>query len=182
VLALVILGIEVPDPRPLFVAALTAHVLAGMTSVAAGALAALSAKRPGRHPRAGKVYLWGLATIFATATVMAAMRWHHDWHLFLVATVAAGLGGSGWLARRLARPGWMVWHGSAMGGSYVALLTGFYVDNGAQLPLWDKLPHLAYWILPSAVGIPLVLRALVHNGALAFREPVGTDRERRVRR
>ena len=27
-----------------------------------------------------------------------------------------------------------------MAASYVALLTGFYVDNGPQLPLWDRLP------------------------------------------
>jgi hypothetical protein len=53
-----------------------------------------------------------------------------------------------------------------MAGSYIALLTGFYVDNGAQLPLWDRLPHLAYWLLPAAVGAPLTWRALARNGAL----------------
>ncbi|GII26430.1 hypothetical protein [Planosporangium mesophilum] len=47
-----------------------------------------------------------------------------------------------------------------MGGSYAALLTGFYVDNGPQLPVWDRLPHLTYWLLPTAVGAPLIRRAL----------------------
>ena len=47
-----------------------------------------------------------------------------------------------------------------MGGSYIALLTGFYVDNGAQLPLWDRLPHWMYWVLPAAIGIPLISLAL----------------------
>ena len=50
-----------------------------------------------------------------------------------------------------------------MAGSYIALFTGFYVDNGPQLPLWDRLPHLAYWLIPAAVGIPLTWRALIHN-------------------
>jgi hypothetical protein len=47
-----------------------------------------------------------------------------------------------------------------MGGSYIALLTGFYVDNGNFLPLWDRLPHLTYWLLPSLIGIPLIRLAL----------------------
>ena len=47
-----------------------------------------------------------------------------------------------------------------MGGSYIALLTGFYVDNGPFLPLWDRLPHWTYWLLPSLLGIPLIWRAL----------------------
>jgi hypothetical protein len=47
-----------------------------------------------------------------------------------------------------------------MGGSYIALLTGFYVDNGPFLPLWNRLPHLSYWLLPSLIGVPLIRRAL----------------------
>jgi hypothetical protein len=61
----------------------------------------------------------------------------------------------------------MVWHGCAMAGSYVALFTGFYVDNGPQLPLWDRLPHLTYWLLPAAMGAPLTWWALRRNGALS---------------
>jgi hypothetical protein len=47
-----------------------------------------------------------------------------------------------------------------MGGSYIALLTGFYVDNGPFLPLWKELPHLTYWLLPSIIGAPLIWLAL----------------------
>jgi hypothetical protein len=47
-----------------------------------------------------------------------------------------------------------------MGGSYIALLTGFYVDNGAFLPLWNQLPHITYWLLRSGVGVPLIWLAL----------------------
>jgi hypothetical protein len=43
-----------------------------------------------------------------------------------------------------------------MGLSYILLLTAFYVDNGAHLPLWRELPSLAYWLVPAAVGLPLI--------------------------
>jgi hypothetical protein len=160
VLAIKVLGLEIPDAGPVFFAALAAHVLAGLTCIVAGALAATAHKRPGRHPRSGRVYLWGLAVVFATATVMAVLRWHEDAHLFGIAVVALGLGLVGWRARRRRRPGWVRWHAAGMGGSYIALLTGFYVDNGPQLPLWKLLPHWSYWLIPAAIGVPLIVRAL----------------------
>jgi hypothetical protein len=118
--------------------------------------------RSGYHRRAadGTVYLWALATVFATATVLAGMRWRHDAHLFAIATGALALGLFGWRARRRHRPGWVRSHAIGMGGSYIALLTGFYVDNGPQLPLWNRLPHPTYWLLPTAVGAPLIWWAL----------------------
>jgi hypothetical protein len=48
-----------------------------------------------------------------------------------------------------------------MGASYVLLLTAFYVDNGKSLPLWKELPAIAYWLLPAAVGVPLIMRAML---------------------
>jgi hypothetical protein len=47
-----------------------------------------------------------------------------------------------------------------MGVSYVVLLTAFYVDNGPHLPLWDRLPAIAYWTLPALVCTPLLVRGL----------------------
>jgi hypothetical protein len=47
-----------------------------------------------------------------------------------------------------------------MGTAYVAMLTAFYVDNGPHLPLWDHLPVLAFWLLPSAIGAPVIARAI----------------------
>ena len=60
-----------------------------------------------------------------------------------------------------------------MAASYVALLTGFYVDNGPQLPLWDRLPTVAYWVLPTLVGVPLTWWALIRNGAVSRRPGAG---------
>ncbi len=48
-----------------------------------------------------------------------------------------------------------------MATAYVALLTAFYVDNGPHLPLWDRLPTFAFWLLPSAIGAPIIVRAVM---------------------
>jgi hypothetical protein len=91
---------------------------------------------------------------------MAIIRWREDAHLLAIGIIAFSLGLYGYQARHRHRPGWPPHHAIGMGGSYIALLTGFYVDNGPFLPLWDRLPHLTYWLLPSLVGIPLIWLAL----------------------
>jgi hypothetical protein len=48
-----------------------------------------------------------------------------------------------------------------MGIAYTAMLTAFYVDNGPHLPLWDRLPVLAFWLLPAAIAAPLITRAII---------------------
>ena len=40
------------------------------------------------------------------------------------------------------------------------MLTAFYVDNGPHLPLWDRLPTVAFWLLSAAIGIPITARAI----------------------
>ena len=50
-----------------------------------------------------------------------------------------------------------------MGLSYILMLTAFYVDNGKNLPLWRELPQIAFWLLPAAIGIPFIVRALVRH-------------------
>jgi len=155
-----LVGLPIPSAGPVFTAALAVHIASGLTAVVAGALAATAKKRPGRHPRSGRVYLWAIGGVSATATIMAAIRWRHDAHLFAIASLAFGLALYGYRARRRHRPGWPPHHGIGMGGSYVALLTGFYVDNGPFLPVWRDLPHLTYWLLPTAVGAPLIWLAV----------------------
>src|SRR5690349_13866435 len=134
--------------HPVFFSALALHVVSAATAIVAGIAATTARKRPGRHPRAGTGYLYGITGVFGTATVLAALRWRYDWYLFLIAAVAFALAMVGWQVRRRRPPRWMVWHGTAMAGSFAALFTGFYVDNGPRLPLWKLLPHLSYWLIP----------------------------------
>jgi len=137
-------------------------VLASLLCVFAGAIAALSTKGGARHVRFGRVYFWSLLVVFSSATTLAAMRWAEDSHLFVIGLVAFTSGSLGYLHRRRRRPGDAV-HIIGMGISYIALITAFYVDNGKNLPLWSHLPHLAYWVIPSIIGIPLIAHALART-------------------
>jgi hypothetical protein len=167
-LARQLFGLPIPDEGALFDVALAGHIAAGLTCVVTGVLAATAPKRPGRHPTSGRIFFWSLAVVFASSTTMAGLRFAHDWHLLLIGTVAFGAGSLGYLARRRRRPGWLRIHIPAMGGSYIALFTGFYVDNGPHLPVWDRLPGLSYWLLPSLVGVPLILRAMARRHLLSI--------------
>jgi hypothetical protein len=169
-----ILGLPIPDAGPVFAAVLVLHISLGVTAVISGALAATAKKQPGRHPRAGRVYLWAVGGVVATASAMAALRWRQDAHLFVIAVVAFGLAAYGYIARRRHQPGWVTHHAIGMGGSFIALLTGFYVDNGPSLPLWKALPHVTYWLLPAVIGIPLISQAL--RKFRKQRVPLGSNR------
>lgn len=154
-----VLGIHVPATSPIFLAFLAVHVSAAITAVATGAAAALIRRKAGgRHAHLGRVYVGALGAAFASATALAAMHPAQDWHLFLIGAAAITAAWIGRAARRRSWPGDTA-HIVGMGGSYIALLTAFYVDNGPQLPLWDRLPALTYWLAPAAVGIPLTWRA-----------------------
>lgn len=56
---------------------------------------------------------------------------------------------------------------TGMAVSYVVLLTAFYVDNGPHLPLWRALPPLAHWLIPSVVGVPILIWVHARHPLLA---------------
>jgi hypothetical protein len=154
-------GIEIPSTDPIFLAVVGVHVLLGLASTVAGAVAMLSQKRAGPHPRYGTIYFWCLAGAFVTATGLAAARWAEDYHLFVLGALSFAAAYFGRHARRRRWRNWARLHIAGMGTSYVLLLIAFYVDNGKQLPVWKELPHFTYWLLPAVIGIPLVVRALL---------------------
>jgi hypothetical protein len=150
---------------PTFLAFLVIHVLAGLTAVIAGAVAALTVKGSRRHIRAGRVFYGAITAVFVTATVLAAMRWRQDYYLFIIGAVAFAAATAGFLHRRLRRPG-DTGHIVGMGIGYAAMLTAFYVDNGPHLPLLEHLPTAAFWLLPSVIAAPIIARAVLrHRGA-----------------
>jgi hypothetical protein len=157
-----VLGIPIPDAGPVFLTALAVHVTAATCCVIGGATAALSRKGGTRHVTAGRIYVWGLAMVFASMTLMSVLRWREDRHLFVIGVLAMTAGLIGYLdrRRRAISTGGDTVHIAGMGSSYVALLTAFYVDNGPNLPLWDLLPHWTYWVLPGLVGLPLITRSM----------------------
>ncbi len=154
-----ILGTEVASTAPLFLTVLAVHVLAGLTAVLTGAAAALTRKGSQRHIRSGHWFYRAITVVFATAAVLTAMRWRQDYHLLIIGAVAFAAAVTGVQHRRRHRAG-DTGHIVGMGAAYVAMLTAFYVDNGPHLPLWDRLPPLAFWFLPSVVGIPVIVLAV----------------------
>jgi hypothetical protein len=139
---------------------LACHILGGLTCLVAGAGAMLTRKRRGRHPQYGTVYYVALGVVFATATGMAALHWPENAYLLALGSLAFGVGSLGYAARRLRWRGWLAHHILGMGVSYIVVLTGFYVDNGPHLPVWNRLPGVAFWIGPSLLGLPIVVLAL----------------------
>ncbi len=164
VIAARVLGDQVGSPAPVFLAVLAVHMLAGLTAVLSGAIAALARKGSARHIRAGRWYYRAITVVFVTATVLAALRWRQDHYLFVIGLVAFTAATIGYQHRRRRRPG-DAGHIAGMGVAYVAMLTAFYVDNGPHLPLWDRLPPIAFWLLPSAIGAPIIIRALLRARA-----------------
>jgi hypothetical protein len=157
-----IAGIEIPSTDPIFLTVVSVHVLLGLACTGTGAIAMLSQKGPGRHPRHGTIYFWCLAGVFLTSTSLAAVRWAEDYVLFILGALSFG---AAYLGRQARRQRWRCWvrlHIIGMGASYVLLVIAFYVDNGKQLPIWKELPHFTYWLLPLAVGTLLIVRALWH--------------------
>lgn len=156
-------GIPLPSDAPLFLAFVAVHVVAGTAAVTAGAVAMLSRKQPGRHPQAGTIYYLALAVIFVTMSILSFSRWSEDYDLFilgLLSFVAATIG------RTARRKLWQFWpriHMSGMAVSYILMITAFYVDNGPNLPLWRELSPLAFWILPTLIGAPILINALLRH-------------------
>jgi hypothetical protein len=158
-----IAGFPLPSDTPLFLAFVAVHVAAGLIAVIAGAIAMLSRKRPGRHPRAGTVYYWALAVVFVTMCALAFSRWSEDYHLFILGLLSFVAATIGRTARRKLWPSWPRIHMTGMGASYILMITAFYVDNGPNLPLWRELPPLAFWILPTLIGGPILINALLRH-------------------
>ncbi|HYK66575.1 MAG TPA: hypothetical protein VEV45_01420 [Streptosporangiaceae bacterium] len=145
---------------PVFAAFLAIHIAAGLTAVITGALAALTRKGSRRHVRAGRWFYRAITIVFLTAAALTAMRWRQDYHLLIIGIVAFIAATVGRRHRRQHRPG-DAGHILGMGIGYVAMLTAFYVDNGPHLPLWDRLPPLTFWFLPSVIGAPIITRAVL---------------------
>ena len=139
--------------------------MAGTVCVVAGIVAMLAAKRHGRHPLAGTVYYWSLVVVFLSMAVLSIMRWPNDNHLLVLGVLSLGAAVIGRAARRR-QGGSLRLHVTGMSVSYMVLLTAFYVDNGPHLPLWNRLPQWSFWIIPSVVGVPILIRVLSRHPLL----------------
>jgi hypothetical protein len=159
----VVLGIPIPSSSPLFLSIVAVHVAAGVICTVAGIVAMLAPKRSGRHPSAGTVYYWSLVVVFLTMAALSILRWPANTHLFVLGVLSFSAGVVGRTEQRRLAPVRLRIHVAGMGLSYILLLTAFYVDNGPHLPIWRSLPPLAHWVLPSLVGLPILIWAITRH-------------------
>jgi hypothetical protein len=160
----VVLGIPIPSTNPVFLAIVGVHVLFGLAALITGGIAMLSKKGRGRHSNFGIIYFWCLFGVFITMSALSFMRWPENYHLFILGALSFSSALFGRTAiRRRWHHQWPRLHLTGMGASYVLMLTAFYVDNGKNLPLWRELPEIAFWFFPSAIGVPLILYALLRH-------------------
>ena len=153
-------GITVPSDDPVFLGIVALHVAIAIGCAVTGFCAMLSDKGSARHRRFGTLYYAFLAAVFATSSVLAAMRWADDYPLFVLGLLSFGAASFGRTAQRWRWRNAMRLHLVAMGTSYTLLLIAFYVDNGHNLPGWRALPPFAYWLLPLVVGTAVITFAL----------------------
>ena len=161
--ATIVFGVPVPSTDPGFLAVVRFHILVGVACVVAGLVAMLSRKGRGRHSTSGTLYYWCLVVLVVSATGLSVVRWAENHHLFtlgILSLFAATVGRTALRQRWRCR---VKVHITGMGLSYILMLTAFYVDNGKNLPLWRELPQIAFWLFPAAIGIPLIVRALLKH-------------------
>lgn len=155
-----ILGLRIPSSKPAFLGIVAVHVATALACLVAGIGAIFTGKGSKRHRIYGRTYYRFLFVVAFTAAILAIVRWEQDYYLLILGVLSFT---AAFLGRRALLHRWRNWtaiHIVGMGGSFILLLTAFYVDNGKNLPVWKHLPVVLYWLLPGAVGMPLIIRAL----------------------
>lgn len=130
-------------------AVLALHVLAGTLGLLLGPFAVAMPESGGWAARLALAYQWAVAVLAGTAIGLAVLR-PSVWWLGVVGVLTEVAALAGWRVRRRRRAGWRGPHLRLIGGSYIALLTALVVVS-VGFPL--------VWLLPTAVGTPLIERA-----------------------
>jgi hypothetical protein len=154
-------GIPVPSTDPVFLVIVAIHIAISLVAVASGLIAMLATKTSVRHKRNGSIYFWSISFSFLTMVILSLMRWPHNIHLLTIGVLTFSLTFTGRQIARKKHKSWPRMHTICMGFSYVLLLTGFYVDNGKNLPFWRMFPAWSFYVFPSLIGIPIIIRVLL---------------------
>jgi uncharacterized membrane protein HdeD (DUF308 family) len=165
----IVFGIPVPSVDPFFLAVVRFHILVGIICVIAGIAAMLSQKRRGHHSTFGTIYYWCLSVVVASAIGLSVVRWAENYHLFFLGVLSFI---AATIARTALRQSWrsrLRVHLASMGLSYILMLTAFYVDNGKNLPLWRELPQWVFWVLPFALGGPIIVYVMLRHPLMRSR-------------
>lgn len=155
-----LLGIPLPSNEPTFVFAIIVHIVLSLVAVITGVIAMFKEKDALGHATYGRIYYWSICAAFVTVIILSIMRWPHNIHLLSIGMLTTTLVLIGRNLAKTKKINWARKHTICMGGSYILLLTGFYVDNGKNLPFWRIFPQWFFWVFPALVGIPMMVRVL----------------------
>jgi hypothetical protein len=86
------------------------------------------------------------------------LDWSRLWWIVPLGVLSFALALVGYVAVRRGWPRWVGAHG--LGGSYIALVTALLVVSAGDI---STTAEIIAWIVPAAVGVPLIVRA--HTGA-----------------
>jgi hypothetical protein len=87
---------------------------------------------------------------------MAILNWEVSSYLFYIAIFSFLFALVGYIAYQKKRKNWMVTHIAGMGGSYIAMVTGFIVVNQQNVAAFKDIPSLVFWLLPTIIGTPII--------------------------
>ncbi|SEN05760.1 Predicted membrane protein [Mesobacillus persicus] len=132
------------------------HIAAGYLALGIGLVAMFAPKRRGRHTTTGKMYFWLVTMVCTSAVVMAVLNWEVSSYLFYIAIFSFLFALVGYIAYKKKWKNWMVTHIAGMGGSYIAMVTGFMVVNQQNIALFKNIPSLVFWFLPTIIGTPII--------------------------
>jgi hypothetical protein len=107
-------------------------------------------------------YVWAVLATCLTAAVVCLSDWSRLCWLIPVAVLSYLLALVGYVAVRRGWPKWVGAHG--LGGSYIALWTALLVVTAGDI---STAAEIIAWILPAAIGVPLIVRT--HMGTRAER-------------
>ena len=138
---------------------LALHIASGTVAMVLGPLALVAAAR--RHSSRELALAAYVGSVFATcltAVVLSLLDWSRLWWIVPLGVLSFALALVGYVAVRRGWPRWVGAHG--LGGSYIALVTALLVVSAGDI---STTAEIIAWIVPAAVGVPLIVRA--HTGA-----------------
>jgi len=138
--------------------ALILHIVSGYLALVIGIAAMTAPKKRGRHTFSGRIYFWLVNIVCTSAVTMAVIHWEVSSYLFYVAIFSFLFNLYGYLAFKKKWKNWMTAHIAGMGGSYIAIVTGFLVVNQKHTEWLNDMPSFFLWLLPTIIGTPFIIK------------------------
>jgi len=140
----------------LFRAVLALHIMAGASGLVLGPIAMFAPKRPGPHTRAGEAYHWVMLVVCVSAALLAVLDWARIWWFLPIAVGSYAFALLGYATAKRRGAGWLGWHITGQGGSYIAMVTALLVVNWSFVTGTNGVRSPWAWALPTLIGTPLI--------------------------